>query len=142
MIVARSPGRYRQDTSLRGAGITVTIMDPTAVRRLEEIGGSTLVITLVALVLEELPPRLARVHAAIAAEDRAALGPAAHSLISSTGNFGAFELADLARGIEIASADAAWATLAENAARLDDMTQEFLRELGKIHRRHKEPGDA
>jgi HPt (histidine-containing phosphotransfer) domain-containing protein len=117
-------------------------MDPVAVQRLEEIGGRALVATLVTLVLEELPPRLARVHAAIQAEDRAALGPAAHSLISSTGNFGAFGLADLARRIEIASPDAPWGTLAENAAELDTLAREFLAELEQVRHRNEEPTDA
>ena len=117
-------------------------MDPAAVQRLEEIGGSALVITLVTLVLEELPPRLARVHAAIQAEDRAALAPAAHSLISSTGNFGAFELAELARRIEVSSAGAPWHTLAGDAAQLDALAQEFLAELAAIRGPNGERADA
>jgi HPt (histidine-containing phosphotransfer) domain-containing protein len=105
------------------------IMDPAAIARLEEIGGRPLVRTLVALVLEELPSRLERVQAAVASRDTGALGPAAHSLISTTGNFGAFEVSELARQIEIASPSADWDVLVRDAARLALLTQEFLTEL-------------
>jgi HPt (histidine-containing phosphotransfer) domain-containing protein len=108
------------------------IMDPAAIARLEEIGGRPLVRTLVALVLEELPSRLERVRAAVASRDAGALGPAAHSLISTTGNFGAFDVSELARQIEIASPSADWDVLVRDAARLALLTQEFLTELEEV----------
>lgn len=115
------------------------VMDPTAVQRLREIGGPELVRNLVTLVLEELPPRLARVHEAVRTRDAAALAPAAHSLVSSTGNFGAFELAELARQIEIAAPAADWERLAGDVARLDTLTRTFLEELTAVHRSTEVP---
>jgi HPt (histidine-containing phosphotransfer) domain-containing protein len=105
------------------------IMDPAAITRLEEIGGVQLVRTLATLVLDELPARLARVEAAVASHDAAELAPAAHSLISTTGNFGAFAVSELARRIEIASPAEEWDGLARDAAQLGTLTRAFLTEL-------------
>ncbi len=108
------------------------IMDPAAVARLQEIGGPALVRTLVRLVLEELPGRLARVEAAVAARDAAALAPAAHSLISTTGNFGAFQVSELARRIELAAPAAEWDALRNDTAELVALTRQFLQELEEV----------
>jgi HPt (histidine-containing phosphotransfer) domain-containing protein len=108
------------------------IMDPAAVERLQEIGGPVLVRTLVRLVLEELPARLARVEAAVAARDAAELAPAAHSLISTTGNFGAFQVSELARRIELAAPAAQWDTLSADAAELVMLCRQFLQELEEV----------
>ena len=111
------------------------IMDTAAVARLQEIGGPALVRTLVRLVLEELPGRLARVEAAVAAHDAAGLAPAAHSLISTTGNFGAFQVSELARRIELAAPAAQWETLTADAAGLVTLTRQFLQELEEVRMR-------
>ena len=108
------------------------IMDPAAVTRLQEIGGPALVRTLVRLVLEELPSRLARIEAAVAARDAAELAPAAHSLISTTGNFGAFQVSELARRIELTAPAAHWDTLRADAAELVSLTRQFLHELEEV----------
>lgn len=108
------------------------IMDPAAVTRLQEIGGPALVGTLVRLVLEELPSRLARVEAAVVARDAAELAPAAHSLISTTGNFGAFQVSELARRIELAAPAGDWEALGADAANLMTLTRQFLQELEEV----------
>ena len=108
------------------------IMDPAAVTRLQEIGGPALVRTLVRLVLEELPSRLARVEAAVQAHDPAELAPAAHSLISTTGNFGAFQVSELARRIELAAPAGDWRALGADAAELVTLTRQFLQELEAV----------
>lgn len=108
------------------------IMDPAAVTRLQEIGGPALVRTLVRLVLEELPSRLARIEAAVAARDAAELAPAAHSLISTTGNFGAFQVSELARRIELTAPAAHWDTLRADAAELVSLARQFLHELEEV----------
>lgn len=116
------------------------IMDPAAVARLQEIGGPALVRTLVRLVLEELPSRLARIEAAVAARDAAELAPAAHSLISTTGNFGAFQVSELARRIELAAPDGRWDALSAEAAQLVALARQFLQELEEV--RMSVDGDA
>jgi len=116
------------------------IMDPAAVTRLQEIGGPALVRTLVRLVLEELPSRLARVEAAVVARDAAELAPAAHSLISTTGNFGAFQVSELARRIELAAPAGDWEALGADAANLMTLTRQFLQELEEV--RMQVDGDA
>jgi HPt (histidine-containing phosphotransfer) domain-containing protein len=108
------------------------IMDPAAVTRLQEMGGPALVRTLVRLVLEELPSRLARVEAAVKAHDPAELAPAAHSLISTTGNFGAFQVSELARRIELAAPAGDWRALGADAAELVTLTRQFLQELEAV----------
>ncbi len=111
------------------------IMDPDAIARLEAIGGHGLVRSLVVLVLDELPGRLARLEAAAAARDAEALAPAAHSLISTTGNFGAFEVSELARRIELAAPVQAWDQLSADVARLADLSHQFLTELEGVRMR-------
>ena len=63
-------------------------IDESQVVRLEEIGGPALVVNLIDIVLQELPGRIAGVHSALARRDHAALGSAAHSVVSGTGHFG------------------------------------------------------
>jgi HPt (histidine-containing phosphotransfer) domain-containing protein len=108
----------------------VTI-DDSAVVRLEEIGGPSLVISLIDLVLQELPPRVAGVRAALEEQDRTALGLAAHNVVSGTGHFGAFELAALAQQTERAAAGSGWPALAELVARLEQLAEEFLAYLAR-----------
>lgn len=108
------------------------IMDPAAVARLEAIGGKGLVRSLSALVREELPPRLARLEEARASRDAAALGPAAHALVSATGNFGAWALAELARSVEQRAPQADWAQLDADVARLQKSGEQFLAELAQL----------
>lgn len=108
------------------------IMDPSAMERIESIGGKSLLRTLVVLVLEELPGRLTRLEAAVAARDASALGPAAHSLISTTGNFGAFALSELARQIEVASATPDWDAISRDATRLAGLARAFTSELEEV----------
>jgi HPt (histidine-containing phosphotransfer) domain-containing protein len=118
------------------------VMDPAAVRRLHAIGGATLIHTLATLVLEEMPARVARLEAAIRATDPAALAAAAHSLISTTGNFGAFELFELARRVELAAPAADWPALGHDAARLRELADAFLQELEQVRRDAAEPPHA
>ncbi len=106
-------------------------IDESQVVRLEEIGGPALVVNLIDIVLQELPGRLAGVHSALAGRDHAALGSAAHSVVSGTGHFGAFGLSDLAREIELAAPRGDWPALAESVARLEALTATFLAYLAR-----------
>ena len=108
------------------------IMDPAAVARLEAIGGRDLVRSLAGLVREELPPRLARLEEARGRRDAAALGPAAHALVSATGNFGAWSLAELARSVEQRAPRADWDVLDTDVARLQESGEQFLAELAQL----------
>ncbi len=109
-----------------------SIMDPAAVERLEAIGGKGLVRSLAALVREELPPRLARLEQSRKDRDAAALGPAAHALVSATGNFGAWSLAELARSVEQRAPAADWDALDADVARLQQSGEQFLAELAQL----------
>jgi len=106
-------------------------IDETQVVRLEEIGGPTLVVGLIDIVLQELPGRVAGVRAALERQDREALGAAAHSVVSGTGHFGAFGLSDLARETEQASSGGDWPGLAESVTRLEALADTFLAYLAR-----------
>lgn len=118
------------------------IMDPAAVARLEAIGGKGLVRSLAGLVREELPPRLARLDEARAGRDRTSLGPAAHALVSATGNFGAWSLAELARSVEQRSQEASWDALDRDVARLQESGEQFLAELAQLEAPGPEDADG
>ena len=107
------------------------MIDESQVERLEEIGGAALVVSLIDIVLQELPARIAGVRAALLGQDRERLGSAAHSVVSSTGHFGAFGLSDVARETELAAAQSDWPTLAESVGRLEGLAEDFLAYLAR-----------
>jgi hypothetical protein len=114
----------------RAAVLRMTI-DESQVVRLEEIGGPRLVVSLIDIVLQELPARVAGMRAALLVQDRQTLGAAAHSVVSGTGHFGAFGLSDLARETELASAAGDWLLLADAVARIEAHTDDFLAFLAR-----------
>jgi len=76
--------------------------DPTAMRKLTDLvgGDPRLVGELIESYLEETPKLLARLEAAMRAGDADGVRLAAHTLKSSSADFGALALADLARDLE------------------------------------------
>lgn len=106
-------------------------IDESQVDRLEEIGGPGLVVSLIDIVLQELPGRIAGVRAALTRRDRETLGAAAHSVVSGTGHFGAFGLSDLARETEQAAPRGDWTALADTVTRMEALADTFLAYLAR-----------
>lgn len=81
------------------------------------------------LFLQEAPTLLARINAAVAASDAAALRHAAHTLKGSAAVFGATATADIARHLEQRARDGALDGAAPDAARLVLETNRLLTSL-------------
>jgi HPt (histidine-containing phosphotransfer) domain-containing protein len=77
-----------------------TDVDPTALQRLDRLGGPEFVVRIIDIFLAESPRKLAATREALAAGDGAGVAYAAHSLVSSAANLGAGELCELARRVE------------------------------------------
>ena len=78
-------------------------IDPEVINGLRELsdGDSSLLEELVGLFLEDTPPRLDSLQAALDSGDPEGLEAAAHALKSSCGNIGALVLADLCKELEM-----------------------------------------
>jgi HPt (histidine-containing phosphotransfer) domain-containing protein len=81
--------------------LTATI-DLETFKRLQDAAGADFVRDLVGTFLEEAPRMLTDMHAARQASDAEKYRRAAHSLKSNSLTFGALNLADIARGHELA----------------------------------------
>lgn len=81
--------------------IEVPGIDPEGLVRLNKMGGPDFVKQMIDLFLEEAPDRLRAARTGESAGDFKAVSEAAHSLKSSSHNFGATQLALLAEKIEI-----------------------------------------
>lgn len=77
------------------------VVDDEVLQRLRDLGGQSLVRRLVALFEENVPARLEAAQSGLAAGDLAAVEQAVHSMKSSAGNVGAYELMDLAEAAEV-----------------------------------------
>jgi HPt (histidine-containing phosphotransfer) domain-containing protein len=86
-------------------------LDPTALARLERLGGSPLATRMVDLFLREAPPKVAALRAALNARDADAVAYWAHGLIPGSSNLGATRLSDLVRQIEAAALAGRWEPL-------------------------------
>ena len=80
-------------------------VDPTALTRLQRLGGAAFVREMIDLYLDYAPGRIAAAQAALAAGDLTALGQAVHPLRSGSGNLGAMGMVALAQRIEQAGKD-------------------------------------
>jgi len=80
---------------------TEDVIDRGVFAELRETAGADFVVELVDEFLDEAPQLLARMHAALAADDSAALRRAAHSLKSNGLTFGAPAFAAQARALEL-----------------------------------------
>lgn len=76
------------------------MLDPTALQRIDSIGGPVLVGKMIDLLLANAPERLEKAVTAARNRDWRAVEEAVHSLKSSAGNVGAVELQELAARIE------------------------------------------
>jgi HPt (histidine-containing phosphotransfer) domain-containing protein len=77
-------------------------LDPVALERLRElVGGEALLLAeLIDSFLEDTPPLLAKLRAALEQKDTAGLRLASHTLKSSSRDFGALKLSELCRNLE------------------------------------------
>ena len=78
-------------------------IDDSTLQRLRDLGGQVLVQRLVRVFEENVPARFASAREGLAAGDMKAVEHAVHSMKSSAGNVGAFELMDLAGEAEDAA---------------------------------------
>jgi len=81
------------------------IIDPAIYRELQETAGAEFVVELVGTFLEEAPRMLAELRKARLNGDAEGFRRAAHSLKSNGNTFGALELAELARELELKGFD-------------------------------------
>jgi two-component system sensor histidine kinase RpfC len=75
-------------------------LDPAALKRLRDLGGTSFVREMIGLFLDYAPTKLAEARVAHQAGNLAALAKAVHPLRSSAGNLGAGALQTLASRIE------------------------------------------
>lgn len=113
-------------------------LDPTALARLESLGGPALVAQIFGLVLEQGPQRLVKAWEGHRTGDAGAIRLAAHSMCSSAGNIGASRLLGISRRVEdLAQAgETAGAEMAGALAELEKEWQSVQATLEDWRRRH------
>lgn len=115
------------------------VMDPSALERLNRIGGQHFLVEMVELFLEHAPQRLATANEALAGGDLKTVYRAAHSLKSTAANVGAARLQALAAELEecAAAGDAATAgpMLEELNRRYERVRPDLERERDRRKRR-------
>jgi two-component system sensor histidine kinase/response regulator len=106
-------------------------LDPAALTRLDKLGGPGFARRIIGIFLTEGPRRIADAREALGRRDGPALAHAVHALISSSGNVGAMDLADLVRQLEQEAEQRRWDVLPTGLARLD---REFDAVRGELER--------
>ena len=110
-------------------------------RRLDD---DELVVEIIAMFLADCPARLAQIEAAVAARDREAIRIGAHAFKGSTLNVGATTVVECAQALECmaergpidaVAADAAWARLQAESARLVEALQECAIRVPRLESR-------
>lgn len=76
-------------------------VDPKQIQHLHELGGSSLVVKMIGLFLENAPLRIQEIHQAEEQNNWEGVFQAVHKLKSSSGNFGAHSVFELCGKIEI-----------------------------------------
>ena len=107
------------------------VIDPATFAELEESAGADFVRELVQTFLEEAPPMLQALQAALAAGDAEAFRRNAHSLKSNSLTFGAMALGAQARALELGGLPAAQAP----ADALDALHAEWARVAAALQER-------
>jgi len=98
------------------------IIDPIAFAELQASAGEDFVGELIDTFLQEAPPMLEELRAALAGGDAERFRRAAHSLKSNSQTFGALRLAEQARALELGGLEAGRA-----ADALADLADEYAR---------------
>jgi HPt (histidine-containing phosphotransfer) domain-containing protein len=94
-------------------------IDPSAIERLERLGGRSFVARVVGAFLRDAPQKVARARAALESQDVEALAASGHGLISGAGNLGANGVSELSRNIERAAHGGHWDILPGMVTRLE-----------------------
>ena len=94
-------------------------IDPSAIERLERLGGRSFVARVVGAFLRDAPQKVAGARAALESQDVEALAASGHGLISSAGNLGANGVSELRRNIERAAHGGHWDILPGMVTRLE-----------------------
>jgi HPt (histidine-containing phosphotransfer) domain-containing protein len=105
--------------------MTHPTIDMATFAELQENAGAEFVAELVLAFLEEAPPMLAELRAALSAQSADVFRRAAHSLKSNSSAFGATRLAELARELELGG-------LPSDNAPLDALEAEYQRVAARL----------
>jgi HPt (histidine-containing phosphotransfer) domain-containing protein len=100
----------------------IATVDPGALERLIQAGGTELLVGMVDLFLQNTPIRLDAMRSGIEQRDWSSIERAAHSMKSSAAYLGLFDLRDRAERIEALAAEGADAQL---VARIDELLRAF-----------------
>ncbi len=106
-----------------------TIIDPAALVRLEEWGGSKLSSEIIRLFLKHGPERMDQVRSALTGDNLNEAERGAHSLKSSAANVGAEEVRRIANDVEIASSEGEVQRVRDLVPKLEEAFTLALREL-------------
>ena len=85
--------------------MTDGVLEPTAIARLQRIGGTRLVRQLIEMYVALGPERIAALRDGVASSDAQRVERAAHTLKSTAGNLGAVQLQHTAQSLETAAAE-------------------------------------
>ncbi len=115
-----------------------TIIDPAALKRLEDWGGESLSKEIVRLFLENGPTRVEQIREAMDGEDLDVPERGAHSLKSSAANVGAQLLQKVAGELELAASDGDLKRVRDLVPNLE---QAFARAVQELEMIVKEEGN-
>lgn len=109
-----------------------TIIDPAALKRLEDWGGESLSKEIVRLFLENGPTRVEQIREAMDGEDLDVPERGAHSLKSSAANVGAQLLQKVAGELELAASDGDLKRVRDLVPNLEQAFAQAVQELETI----------
>lgn len=109
-----------------------TIIDPAAIKRLEDWGGESLSKEIIRLFLENGPTRVDQIREAMDGEDLDVPERGAHSLKSSAANVGARLLQEVASELESAATDGDLKRVRDLVPNLEQAFSQAVQELEMI----------
>lgn len=112
--------------------IDPTVIDPAALKRLEDWGGTKLSHEIVRLFLENGPTRVDQIRGAMDGEDLDVPERGAHSLKSSAANVGAKQLQEVAGELEAAASSGDLERFRDLIPKLDQTFAQAVQELEVI----------
>lgn len=112
--------------------IDPTVIDPAALKRLEDWGGTKLSHEIVRLFLENGPTRVDQIRGAMDGEDLEVPERGAHSLKSSAANVGAKQLQEVAGELEAAASSGDLERFRDLIPKLDQTFAQAVQELEVI----------
>lgn len=112
--------------------IDPTVIDPAALKRLEDWGGTKLSHEIVRLFLENGPTRVDQIRGAMDGEDLDVPERGAHSLKSSAANVGAKQLQEVAGELEAAASSGDLERFRDLIPKLDQTFAQAVHELEVI----------